>query len=565
MKKTVCFLLIAVMLCALTPCLYSCIYRRSGDDITSNTSSEITPDRTFVDSQYVQYVLSDDGTYYIVYSNATTDVETIDIVIPAEINGIPVKEIGDFAFDHCISLKSIVIPDSVTNIGGHAFSFCKSLENINIPKDVASIGDWAFDHCTSLKSIVIPDSVTNIGGHAFSFCESLENINIPKGVASIGGWVFGGWTNAQSICFEVDAASEEWPSDWLELCRAEVYFNGVKIPPKYIDDEQGVEYALGKDMTYYIVESCDDSAVNVVVSDDFNGIPVKEIGGEAFKGCKSLESMVIPESVTSIGHFAFNDCSSLKSIVIPGSVTSIGSAAFAVCVSLKNIDIPEGVKSIGDHAFSTCTSLESIIIPESVTSIDTGVFYKCTSLKEIIVNENNTAYSSDNGLLFNKAKTELLGYPTGKAEKSVVVPDGVTSIGVAAFGDVGIENIILPNGLTNIDKYAFSRCASLKSVVIPEGVKSIGDFAFCDCSSLTSIVIPESVKNIGDFAFSTCTSLKSIVIPEGVKSVGESAFAVWTSDQTIYCCAEALPTEWDAYWTELCEAKIVWGYKNTEQ
>ena len=107
----------------------------------------------------------------------------------------------------------------------------------------------------------------------------------------------------------------------------------------------------------------------------------------------------------------------------------------------------------------------------------------------------------------------------------VVIPEGVTGIGVEAFKDCSsLASVVIPEGVTSIGNWAFNGCSSLTSVVIPEGVTSIGDSAFSDCASLTSIVIPEGVTYIGDSAFSDCASLTSVVIPEGVTSIGHSAF-----------------------------------------
>ncbi|MBR1752743.1 MAG: leucine-rich repeat domain-containing protein, partial [Ruminococcus sp.] len=166
-------------------------------------------------------------------------------------------------------------------------------------------------------------------------------------------------------------------------------------------------------------------------------------GEYAFSDCTSLESITIPNSVTSIGEYAFSDCTSLTSITIPNSVTSIGEAAFFYCRSLKSITIPDSVTSIGVWAFAYCTSLTSITIPDSVTSIGEYAFSRCTSL----------------------------------------------------------ESITIPNSVTSIGAYAFNHCTSLTSITIPNSVTSIGECAFFYCTSLKSITIPKSVKSIGDKAF----------------------------------------------------------------
>ena len=187
---------------------------------------------------------------------------------------------------------------------------------------------------------------------------------------------------------------------------------------------------------------------------------------------------------------------------IPNSVTSIGSYAFFDCESLTSVTIPNSVTNIGDYAFSYCESLTSVTIPNSVTSICSDAFFDCTSLKSIEVSDNNKNYSSVDGVLFNKDKTELIKYPSSKTDNTYEIPDSVTSIGA----------------------YAFQDCSRLTSVTIPNSVTSIGYGAFLGCSSLTSVTIPDSVISIGDYAFSYCESLTSVTIPNSVTGIGSNAF-----------------------------------------
>ena len=134
-------------------------------------------------------------------------------------------------------------------------------------------------------------------------------------------------------------------------------------------------------------------------------------------------------SVITIGDHAFQACDGLTSVVIPEGVTSIGYAAFAQCGGLTSVTIPEGVTSIEYYAFKDCDGLTSVVIPESVTSIGSYyAFYNCTGLTEIEVAEGNINYSSEDGVLFNKYKTELIQYPIGNSRTSYSIPEGVTTI-----------------------------------------------------------------------------------------------------------------------------------------
>ena len=216
---------------------------------------------------------------------------------------------------------------------------------------------------------------------------------------------------------------------------------------------------------------------------------VKVIGICAFKGCDSLTSINIPDSVTNIGDCALMGCKSLTNINIPNSVTNIGDSAFKGCWSLTSINIPNGVTNIGDNAFEYCWSLININIPNSVTNIGNRAFNICRSLT------------------------------------CINIPNSVTNIGNSAFyGCSSLTSINIPNGVTNIGDSAFCGCSSLTSINIPNGVTNIGDCALMGCKSLTNINIPNSVTNIGDSAFKGCSCLTSINIPNSVTCIEKGAF-----------------------------------------
>ena len=243
------------------------------------------------------------------------------------------------------------------------------------------------------------------------------------------------------------------------------------------------------------------------------------------RGGATIPSQIDGKPVTSIGDDAFYGCSRLTSITIPNGVTSIGMQAFDGCGSLTSITIPDSVTSIGWSAFGSCSSLTSVTIPDRVTSIGGNVFDGCKKLKQINVDTANTVYSSENGVLFNKGKTELIRYPEGKADTSYAIPNGVTSIGRWSFNDCSsLTSITIPDSVTSIGDNAFSECSSLTSITIPNSVTSIDYQAFVYCSSLTSITIPDGVTSISDGVFNHCDSLTSITIPNSVTSIGDDAF-----------------------------------------
>ena len=249
-----------------------------------------------------------------------------------------------------------------------------------------------------------------------------------------------------------------------------------------IEDEYGVKYS--RDGKKLLRASYYSSLREYVVREG-----TEVICDYAFWLCESLQSITIPNSVTSIGDGAFKMCKSLQSVTIPNSVTSIGKEAFSSCDSLQSITIPNSVKSIGHQAFYNCESLQSVTIPNSVTSIEDHAFSGCES------------------------------------HQSVTIPNSVKSIGKEAFsGCESLQSVTIPNSVTSIGDYAFWGCKYLQSITIPNSVKSIGNSAFCSCKSLQSVTIPNSVTKIGDFAFVGCESLQSITIPNSVTSIGDGAF-----------------------------------------
>ena len=343
-------------------------------------------------------------------------------------------------------------------------------EIINIPstindKKVTSIGDFAFSDCESLTSVTIPDSVTSIGNQAFDGCSCLTSITIPNSVTSIGDGVFHGCSCLTSITIPNSVTS------------------------------------IGNSAFY----NC-KSLTSITIPDS-----VTSIGDYAFSDCSGLTSITIPDSVTSIGNSAFSSCSGLTSITIPNSVTSIGASAFRYCSGLTSITIPNSITSIGDYAFSGCSGLTSITIPDSVTSIGNCAFYSCSSLKNITVSSNNKNYTSEDGVLINKDKNELMQYPIGKNETAYTIPNGVTSIGDGAFyWCYGLTSITIPNSVTSIGDRAFRSCSGLTNLVLPDSMEEIGSYAFDDCSSLSYVVIPKNIKKIDSLAFSSCKKLKDV-------------------------------------------------------
>ena len=271
------------------------------------------------------------------------------------------------------------------------------------------------------------------------------------------------------------------------------------------------------------------------------------------KGAITIPATLGGYPVTSIGFLAFYGCSGLTSVNIPDSVTSIGSSAFYGCSGLTSVTIPGSVTSIGGSAFSGCSGLTSVIIPGSVTIIGWNAFEGCSGLMAYSVDAENENYSSRNGLLLSKDGSTLISGVNG----DVIIPDSVTSIGKYAFRNCsGLTSVTILDSVTSIGDGAFSYCSGLTAinvaegnahyksvdgmllskdgktliqgvngdVTIPDSVTSIVENAFFGCSGLTSVTIGNSVTSILDAAFYGCSGLTSVTIPDLVASIGEGAF-----------------------------------------
>ena len=229
---------------------------------------------------------------------------------------------------------------------------------------------------------------------------------------------------------------------------------------------------------------------------------VKSIGNSAFYGCFGLTSVTIPNSVTSIGDYAFS-YSGLTSVTMPNSVTSIGNYAFDYCSGLTSVTIPNSVTSIGKYAFRNCSVLTSVHISDIAAWCNI----------EFSRTDSNPLYYAH------------YLYLNGEEVKDLVIPNSVTSIGKYAFRNCsGLTSVTIPNSVSSIGDYAFGSCSGLTSVTIGNSVESIGDYAFENCSGLTLVTIPNSVTSIGEGVFFSCSALTSVTIPNSVTSIGDATF-----------------------------------------
>lgn len=438
-------------------------------------------------SNLTEIVVDDGNTVYRSFdNNCIIEIETKTLICGLSNCKIPnnndVAIIGAGAFLDNHTLTNISIPNNIISIGDFAFSGCTSLSTINISESVKSIGERAFSDCninsvnymgetadwcniqftdmdsnpikfankfkinnSVIENLIIPGSATKISEYAFYEFKGLVSVKVASGVTKIGHHAFSGCVKLDSVDI---AGSVTEIEDFAFLCCYNL---------------KSVTFSTG----------------------------LKRIGDRVFESCVSLTNLKIPESVTYIGNCVLSGCDKLqyneynnglylgnetnKCVVlikvnniditiceINKNTKLIYNSAFSGCSKLTSITIPDNATHIGTYAFNGCSSLSSITIPNSVTQIGDSVFSGCSGLTSINVGENNTIYSSQDGILYNKAKTEFIYIPA------------------ALKGDITI-----PDGVTSISDSAFSGCSGLTSITIPDSVTDIGNSAFVGCSQLT--------------------------------------------------------------------------------
>ncbi|HUE36529.1 MAG TPA: leucine-rich repeat domain-containing protein [Candidatus Acidoferrum sp.] len=430
------------------------------------------------------------------------------VVIPNTTNGLSVTSIGDASFFEITTLTSVTVGTNVATIAGQAFSY-SSMTSIALPASVTNIAFDAFHNCNELTNITVatnnpdfssaagvlfnqdqtiligypegkagsyavPDSVTNIGTYAFFDSSNLTSVAISTNVSSIQTYAFYDTPGLTAITVNTNNLSYS------------------SVAGVLFDKSQDtlIQYPIGNTATSYIMPET-----------------VTNIGMEAFYGCPNLVSVMIGTNVAIIGGAAFEYCTALAGITLPNSVTVISGGAFAECAGLTNITIGTGVANIQYQAFLGCHSVIAIAVAAG-----------------------NPAFSSVNGVLFNKNQTTLVLYPAGTSATSYALPDSVTNIGAYAFMDsYYLTSITLDPNLQSIGDSAFSFCFSLTSITIPNSVTFIGYSVFYEDLSLTNAVIGSGLSGsglstLGFQDFSYCTRLAGVYFTSNAPAMNSNVF-----------------------------------------
>ncbi len=450
------------------------------------------------------------------------------LIVPSFINGKAVVGIRANGFYECTGVTGLILPDTVEYIDVNAFEGCEKLTRVRWSAGLRKINTGAFDR-TGLETLVLPEGVTFLGGNAFGHAK-LKSVSLPSTVAKMTA------TNEKS-----DANPFAFCENLEEIYVAE----GNKA---YKSDGNCV--MRREDNT--LVAGCKASKIPSYT---------EHIGRFAFQGA-ALESVALPEGVTSIEDYAFAHNDRLKEITLPQSLTSIGNDAFLWCAALESIALPDGVTSVGDKAFSTCVSLKELSLGAELLNAGYGLTEFCVALEKITVSENNESFSGEGNCLTRKAdNTVIAGCASSK------IPAGTEQIGEYAFcGQTQLGAIDFPDGLKKIGHYAFS-CTGLKELKLPRGLQRIGVSAFANCIELEHVQIPDSVTDVGSKAFVCeqeigiyydCTSMTA-VITDSLTELKEETFI---SLCTIYTSHTAMPDGWkNALLVDGFRQapKVVWG------
>ncbi len=468
----------------------------------------------------------------------------LNLVIPATIDGYTVVAIGNNAFSGNVNIKSVTLPDTLTEIGYGAFNNCKNLTGtLTLPASLISFSgasynagafegtaitelivkdgsgalkfkQYTFRNCTSLVKVTLPGRVTVIGDDAFSGCASLTTVNWSAGTSAqtIGARAFTATKLSSFVC----------PSS-LETISTNA-FNGIQYLKSVTLNEGLVTIGDGA------FSGCTGLTGKLVIPSTVTSFSGASYDGGAFAGTSISELEILGGTKTlNIKSYTFAECKRLTKVTLPARVLIIGSKAFEGDTALKTFSWADGlgIQRIEDSAF-VGTSLASFVAPSNLEYIGTNAFSGVESLKSVTFNEGLKTIAD--GAF--KECTRLTGTLTLPSSLSLF--EGA-SYEDGAFAGTSITEVVVESGNEPlaIKSYTFENCLKLKKVTLPERVKSIGAYAFNGAASLSEVIWEGGMtQSIGDYAF-VGTRLNSFVCPTGLVSIGQSAFKGVTALTTV--------------------------------
>lgn len=383
------------------------------------------------------------------------DDEIVEAIIPETVSdgNITYTVVSMSGFLSCPNLEMIYIPKTISIISPTVGNGSDKLHSIIVDDenpDFASFGNVVYTKDLSsiilcpygITDLVLPDTFSSVPENAFSGKKQLQTAELPETIRSIENSAFSGCSSLVTINFPENL--EKIGNSAFSGCRS---LASVNFPDN--------------------LEKIDNSAFSGCSSLATVSFPptLQEIGYFAFSGCSQLsDEIVIPESVGKLGSQAFAYCKSLKSVRIEAPVEVLQDYLFAACSSLESIEFKDDVKELAPGAFLSCSSLPYIFIPASVTKIGSETFVGCSALTDIDVALENEIYSSEEGMILSKDRSELISWPS--AQGKIKIPDFITYLGGAFYNNKLLSEVEIPAPVTEIGSLTFCGCTSLKKIVM---------------------------------------------------------------------------------------------------
>lgn len=418
----------------------------------------------------------------------------------------------------------ITISEGITTVGQSAF-YCKGITKVNLPTSLKQIQYQAFRETTNLKSISLPKGLEVLGNRAFN-ASGITSIVIPGSVKTVGALAF----------FQ----------SYIEKATIE---DGVEILDSAAFRQCGLKEITIPGSVKEIKDSCFSEIWGLSKVTINNG--VEKIDGGAFYGT-AIKEIEIPASVLTIDDSAFSGCGMIQTINVAIDNQNYSSQNDSLYNKDKTkiirypsgkkdteFEVPSTVKEIGNSCFSSCGNLKKIQITSNVEKLATSSFVNQGILTEINVVSENQYYSSEDGVLFNKDKTEFIKWPQGKSLTEYTVPRTVKTIKASSFYESNIKSIIIPPSVEKMESYVFDRTSATKIVCQEQdgkGVKEIGNRCFY-LTGLIEVSLPSTLEKLDGEAFRASYSLKKITInkPENSLSgkpwnASASVIIEWTGE-----------------------------------
>ena len=441
------------------------------------------------------YSPSGNKKYVTITKLSAKDKKAKKLTIPKTITIKNVKYqvtgIAENTFKNNKKLRTVVIPDTVTEIGAGSFEGCKNLKSITIGKNVTFIGKNAFKNCKKLKKIIVESTKLEIVEEgAFTGVSKKCVIKVPKEQVKSYRILFKGkFSGHKSSATPSKAPKADTPTAEIKLKE------GTGREYKVIKSKSS-KSKLSVTITKLSADDKKAKKLTIPKTVTINNVKYKVTGiaAKAFKNCVNLQTVVIPDTVKKIGAGSFEGCKNLKSITIGKSVTSIGKNAFKSCEKLKKVTVKgTKLKKVGKDAFTGVNENCVIKVPEKQLKTYENLFKGTSSDRKASVTAKNPS-SKD------------------KKTKKVIIPKTVT-----------IDNVEYRS--TGIAPKAFKNKKNLQSVVISDTITKIGTSSFESCKNLERITIGKNVTSIGKNAFKNCKNLKKITVKSTkLKKVGKGAF-----------------------------------------